>query len=69
MDKDLITDFILLGIAIFNATSAYLAYRTHALTKQVEVATNSMKDALVKAEKLISFAEGKAFEKKDEARQ
>lgn len=49
----------LLGIAIMNAITAWLAYRTHKLTKQVEIATNSMKDALVKATGEASHAAGR----------
>lgn len=42
-------NLILFGIALLNAFTAVMAYHTHKLTKQVEVATNSMKDALVKS--------------------
>lgn len=49
----------LLSIALLNAFTAFMAWRTHLLTKQVEVATNSMKDALVKATGEASHAAGK----------
>jgi hypothetical protein len=63
MDADFIHDLILAAIAVFNAGTAYMAWKTHQLTKQVEVATNSMKDALVAAEKKISFGEGQVDQK------
>ncbi len=50
----------LLGIALLNAFTAFMAWRTHNLTKQVETATNSMKDALVKSTGETSYAEGLA---------
>ena len=50
----------LLGIAILNAFTAFMSWRTHALTKQVEIASNSMKDALVKATGEASHAAGLA---------
>ncbi len=50
----------LLLVAVLNAFTAYMAWRTHNLTKQVEVATNSMKDALVKATGEASHAAGLA---------
>ncbi len=50
----------LLVIALLNAFTAYMAYRTHSLTKQVEVATNSMKDALVAATGKSEYARGKS---------
>lgn len=66
MDSELIRNATLLAIAGFNVVSAVLAWRTntmaaktHDLTKQVEVATNSMKDALIVAEKKLSFGEGR----------
>lgn len=52
------SNLILLGIAALNAWSAYMAYKTHSLTKQVEVATNSMKDALVTATAKAEHASG-----------
>ena len=52
-------NLVLFGIAILNCITAYFAWRTHSLTKQVEVATNSMKDALVKATGEASFKSGK----------
>ncbi len=48
----------LLGIAILNCITAFLAWRTHQLTKQVELATNSMKDALVLSTDKAARAEG-----------
>ena len=55
----------LLLIAIFNAITAFLAWRTHAAAKEtqanvqkIETATNSMKDALVKATGEASHAAG-----------
>lgn len=56
-------NIVLLSIAALNTITAILAYRTHTLTKQVEVATNSMKDALILATAEASHAAGK-----DEAR-
>lgn len=54
-------------IAVMNAFTAFMAYRTHvaAVTTQtnvakVEIATNSMKDALVKATGEASHAAGMA---------
>ena len=55
MDNNL----ILLVIALLNAFTAYMPYSARNLTKQVEVATNSMKDALVKATDIAAFARGK----------
>ena len=49
----------LLIIATLNAATAWLAYRTHKLTKQVEIATNSMQDALVAATGEAAHAAGK----------
>ncbi len=56
----------ILVIGAINAFIAWMAYRTqkliadtHLLTKQVEVATNSMKDALVKATGEAAHAAGK----------
>lgn len=49
----------LFAIAILNLITAWLAYRTHKLTKQVEIATNSMKDALVLATGEAAHAAGK----------
>ncbi len=50
----------LLVIAILNTFTAFMAWRTHILTKQVEIASNSMKDALVKATGEASHAAGLA---------
>lgn len=54
-------------IAVMNAVTAFLAYRTHLATQatqanvaKVEIATNSMKDALVKATGEASHAAGVA---------
>lgn len=49
----------LLGIALLNAFTAVMAWRTHSLTEKVEIATNSMKDALVKATGESAHAAGK----------
>ena len=48
----------LLAIAVLNVITAFLAYRTHKLTKEVEKQTNSMKDALVASTREASFAAG-----------
>ncbi len=56
MDQNL----TLLVIALLNAVTAFLAWRTHKLTQQVETATNSMKDALVAATGLAAHAAGLA---------
>lgn len=60
-----INEVILAMIAFFNVVTAYLAYRTHQLAvatqkdmTTVEKATNSMKDALVKATGEASHAAG-----------
>lgn len=50
----------LVVIALINAFTALVALRTHALAKQVEIATNSMKDALVKATSEAAHAAGKS---------
>jgi hypothetical protein len=54
-------------IAVMNAITAFLAYRTHMVSQstradvaKIEVATNSMKDALVEATGKASHAEGLA---------
>lgn len=54
-------------IAVMNAVTAFLAYRTHLATQttqsnvaKIEIATNSMKDALVEATGKASHAEGMA---------
>ena len=56
----------LLLIAIFQAATAFLTWRTHSATKDtqmnvavIEKATNSMKDRLVEATGKASRAEGK----------
>ena len=55
----------LLLIAVINLTIAVLTWRTHQITSntdrnmtKVELATNSMKDALVAATAKASFSEG-----------
>ena len=48
----------ILIIAVLNAVTAYLSWRTHQLTKQVELATNSMKDALVASTGKAAHAAG-----------
>lgn len=50
--------FSLLSIAMLNAITAYLTYRTHMLTKKIETSTNSMQDKLISATEKASFAEG-----------
>lgn len=59
-------NLILLAIAGLQAYTAYISYKTRevavetkVLAKQVEVATNSMKDALVKATGEAAHAAGK----------
>lgn len=52
-------NLILLAIAGLNSFTALMAWHTHKLTRQVEIATNSMKDALVKATGEASHAAGK----------
>lgn len=68
-----INSLILLGIALFNALAAFLAYKTKIIADQthviatqsaadihkVELATNSMKDALVAATAKENFQAGK----------
>lgn len=51
--------YALLGIAIMNAITAYMAYRTKQQADTIEKATNSMKDALVATTARASLAEGK----------
>lgn len=53
----------MLVIAALNAFTGFLAWRTHTLTKQIEVATNSMKDALVKSTGDASYAAGRDFQR------
>jgi hypothetical protein len=50
---------VLLCIATFQVITAFLVYKTHQLTLKVELSSNSMKDALVKATGEASFAAGK----------
>lgn len=49
----------LILIAVFNLVTAFLTLRTQKDVKKVELATNSMKDALVAASKEASFAAGR----------
>ena len=65
MDPELLRTLSLLGIAIMNAVTAFLAWRTHESAKRAEVniatvekATNSMKDALVAAAGRAGFQQG-----------
>ncbi len=58
---------VLFGIALVNAFTAYLAYRTHQSTIQntaniveLEKNTNSIKDALIVSTAKASLAEGMA---------
>lgn len=55
MDQSL----ILFGIAALNCFTAIVTWQTNRLAKQVEVATNSMKDALVAKTAEASHAAGK----------
>lgn len=70
MNGELMNSIILLGIAAFNALTAFIAWRslqsskrTEANVQVVEKATNSMKDALVKAAGLAGFEEGVTAER------
>lgn len=58
----------LIALAFINLVSAFLTYRTHQLTQKVEIATNSMKDALVKSTGDARFSEGKEQGRLDEQR-
>lgn len=49
----------LLFIAVLNAFTGYLAWRTRSDVRVIEKATNSMKDALVAATDVAARAEGK----------
>ena len=51
--------WVLLAIAFLNMGTAWISWKSHTLIKQVEVATNSMKDALVQATGEAKFAEGR----------
>ena len=53
-----INEIVLAFIALLNAFTAFLAYRTHQNMALVEKNTNSMKDALVKQTGLASHAAG-----------
>lgn len=53
-----INEVILAVIAIMNALTAFLAYRTHVNMAGVVAATDGMKDALVKATGQASHAAG-----------
>ncbi len=62
---EVINNIVLAIIAISNAITAYLAYRNHnaiagvkADVKTIELATNSMKDALVLASGKVGEAKG-----------
>jgi len=55
-----INTLLLMAVALMNFITIVIAYRTQRLAKQVEVATNSMKDALVKTTGEARYAEGKA---------
>lgn len=58
-------NLILLGIAALNCLGVYLAYRTKQDMMKVEIATNSMKDALVKSTAEASFAAGSTEARKE----
>lgn len=49
----------LLIIAVVNFATGIMTWYTHKRITQVEVATNSMKDALVESTSKASFAEGR----------
>jgi hypothetical protein len=64
MDVDL-NQAMLLGIAVAQAVTAYMAYKSHMASKRsevniqkIETATNSMKDALVTAAGQKGFRDG-----------
>jgi hypothetical protein len=70
LSGEFLNSIVLLGIAMFNALTAFIAWRTLQSSKRaeaniatVEVATNSMKDALVKAAGLQGFEEGVSAER------
>jgi hypothetical protein len=52
-------NWVLLAIALLNAVTAFMSWKSHGLIRQVEIATNSMKDALVKSTGDARFAEGR----------
>lgn len=63
-------NLVLLIIAVVNAFTAWITWRTHQATKatqldirKVELATNSMKDALVKSTAEASEAKGRDDER------
>ena len=72
-------DFNTIGlvlVAVLNAVTAFLAYRTHQTTldtnrnvKIVETATNSMKDQLVASTAKASLAEGELKGRADKTRE
>lgn len=57
MNLDL-NNMAILAIALTNAFTAIMVWRTHQISKKTELNTNSMKDALVAATKVASHAEG-----------
>jgi len=66
-DPNVINNIILAVVAISNMVTAFLAYKNHQAVQQVktdiktvELATNSMKDALVAATDAAARAEGTA---------
>jgi hypothetical protein len=70
MTGELMNSLVLLGIAAFNAFAAFMSWRTLQSSKRAEVniqtvekATNSMKDALVKAAGKQGFEEGVSAER------
>ena len=60
MEEILNSNWILLAVAAMNVITTWLAWKTHRLTRQVEVATNSMKDALVRKTGEAAFLSGKS---------
>lgn len=67
------TTWALLAIAIFNAITAWLTYKTRVDMKTLEVNTNSIKDALVHTTAIASRAlgnvEGRAEAKAESEKQ
>ena len=51
-------NYILLGIAVLNAFTAIMSYRTHVAAQRTEKNTNSMREQLVDSTKVSSHAEG-----------
>jgi uncharacterized protein (UPF0333 family) len=58
-----LNNVILLAIAILTAFTTIMTYFTRSDMKKVEIATNSMKDALVKSTAEASYAAGEKVER------